>query len=223
MGKRLQDVDDECNLMIGNHEPTSLISITSYLVTKEYHDPQLISILMTDICEQNISLRLKRIILQQAICETPDVAPKIALSIALCVSHILLTPDQDNDEHKGLLSDKTTTTIGKIKRELLPMDTKLLLDILQEIRNSIPIELVEEWTFMWQVILFPYEKATYLKCRNHPFIIDFIQRKKEILSITEENDKPLSDRSQSSSSSALQNQSFDFESHTLTLNLPYVL
>jgi hypothetical protein len=200
---KIEKIIKVCNLMIGNHQPTTLTTLTSYLITKKYHDPQLFTILMADICEQSISLRLKRIILQDSLRETPDAAPKIALSIALCVSHILLTADKENEEHKGLLSDKTSTTIGKIKREVLPMDTNLLLDILEETRKNIPIVLVEEWTFIWQVLVFvkifiPHEKSAYDKYANHPFIENFIKRNKGMLPVSEQNEKMVKDRSQSS-------------------------
>lgn len=205
---------------VKNDEFSLCSKLLAFLGTNAYQDAdQFLPILMGDICEQNVSIAIKRIVLRNVMerdeenaRKSPEsspprlMAPPTSLVIAITYSITVLRMKSGSNELASFLNDKTASKIGKIRRELLPnLDTQILLDTLQEARQFIPVELLPDWLFIWQVIAFVHiaqsskdeQPQSYA---FHPFIQDFFDSHKQFLPLQEKDDPATKDRSKSSPS-----------------------
>ena len=205
---------------VENYEFSLCSKLLAFLSRNAYQNAdQFLPLLMGDICEQNVSIAIKRVVLRNVMERDEEnarkssestsprlMAPQTSLVIAITYSITVLRMKNDSDELASFLNDKTASKIGKIRRELLPnLDTQILLDTLQEARQFIPMELLHDWLFIWQVIAFVHIAQSSRdeqpqSFASHPFIRHFFDSHKQYLPLQEKDDLATKDRSKSSPS-----------------------
>lgn len=211
---RITNIKKVCCLKLQKYEPSLCSQLLTLLYKKSYQkDGRFLALLLADVWEQKVSLAVKRTILQ-AIMKTDEenassasleftprlIAPQTSLIIAITYSLTVLTLGNDEDKLASFLSDKTSSKIGKIRRELLPnLDTRVLLDTLQEARQFIPLELLDEWLLTWHIISFVHvalsHKEDHQLFASHPFTHEFFTAHKQYLLGEDENVSKSKDRS----------------------------
>lgn len=142
--------------------------ILDALTLCDFDSTEFIDSLYNDIVQQSVPILIKHLILQESLKKSSPSSPKISLAIALCVS---LTLVQNPDSLQ-----KGTSIPTAIRRELVHVPIAIMLDVLHQFSSQIPIDVVDEWRQIWQIVVYleiVNQVPDYSRYQSHPFISSF--------------------------------------------------
>ncbi|KAJ3303149.1 hypothetical protein HDV03_004137 [Kappamyces sp. JEL0829] len=137
------------------------------ITRKQWSHPDLLDHLMLDFVDQKVSLDMKRTLLMACVREHHVNVDVIALLNAASLSITLLREPRGG----GLAAT--------IRNEMKPIKSEKILMILKTIQMQVPIDIVDDWVALWQVIVFGNlleERIDYTSFHSHEFMVSFFEQ-----------------------------------------------